>query len=145
MTYGQFYDRVARLAHALRKLGLQKSDSVVALMPNTAETVICMLAVTSIGSIWSSVSPELGKKVICDRFAQVTPVMLMASEHYTFNGKVFCTAETIGYLMEHISTLKTLVHVPNVVFSENEKHKPKQPFSNVQQRIAAASFSSCTA
>ena len=40
-------------------------------MPHTIETIVAMLAVTSIGAVWSSCSPDFGKQGLLDRFGQI--------------------------------------------------------------------------
>jgi acetoacetyl-CoA synthetase len=51
ITFAQLYDRVARLAKAMRDRGISSGDRVVGFMPNMPETIIAMLAATSIGAI----------------------------------------------------------------------------------------------
>ena len=51
---------MAAAAAGLRGLGVAKGDRVVAYLPNVPETVIAMLAVASIGAVWSSCAPEFG-------------------------------------------------------------------------------------
>ena len=60
ITYAQLYDRVARLAKSLSDMGIQHGDRITGFMPNMIETVIAMLATTSLGAIWSSCSPDFG-------------------------------------------------------------------------------------
>ena len=67
LTYSQLYDEVARVAAALRGLGITVGDRVTGFMPNVPETVIAMLAATSIGAIWSSSSPDFGVNGVLDR------------------------------------------------------------------------------
>src|SRR5690606_12620317 len=59
-TYAELYRAVVRLAAALRASGVTKGDRVAGFLPNRPETVIAMLAATSIGAIWSSCSPDFG-------------------------------------------------------------------------------------
>src|SRR5262249_34903503 len=60
LTYAALYEEVARIAAGLRSLGVGVGDRVAGFMPNIPETVIAMLAATSIGAIWSSCSPDFG-------------------------------------------------------------------------------------
>src|SRR5690606_21360994 len=60
LTYAQLYHEVARVAAGLRAAGVQQGDRVAGFMPNRPETVVAMLATTSIGAIWSSCSPDFG-------------------------------------------------------------------------------------
>ena len=63
VTYKELFVEVEKLASALRKMGVQKGDRVAGFMPNMPETIIAMLATTSIGAIWSSSSLILALKV----------------------------------------------------------------------------------
>ena len=56
-------------------------------MPNLPETVIAMLATTSIGAIWSSCSPDFGIDGVVDRLGQIKPKVLFCAAAYTYNGK----------------------------------------------------------
>src|SRR3954471_22939794 len=53
LTYRELRGEVARVAAALRALGLRVGDRVAGFMPNMPETIVAMLATTSIGAIWS--------------------------------------------------------------------------------------------
>ena len=55
-------------------------------MPNIPETIVAMLAATSIGAIWSSCSPDFGISGVMDRFglgyeqrSERNPALVMAS------------------------------------------------------------------
>src|SRR4029450_4816005 len=45
-----------------------------------------MLAVASIGAIWSSCAPEFGVSSVVDRFAQIEPKVLVAVDGYRYGG-----------------------------------------------------------
>jgi acetoacetyl-CoA synthetase len=52
---------------------VKPGDRVAAMMPNMPETIAAMLAVTSLGAIWSSCSPDFGPQGVLDRFGQIEP------------------------------------------------------------------------
>ena len=54
LSYADLYRRVAQLAASLRAEGVVAGDRVAGFMPNIEETVVAMLAATSIGAVWSS-------------------------------------------------------------------------------------------
>ena len=58
-------------------------------MANIPETIIAMLATTSIGAIWSSSSPDFGVKRLLDRFTQIEPKVIFASNGYFYKGNRF--------------------------------------------------------
>ena len=87
MTYAELYDEVASVARSLRQAGVRAGDRVVGFMPNMPETVIAMLAATSMGATWSSCSPDFGIKGVLDRFGQIKPKVLFTADGYFFKGK----------------------------------------------------------
>jgi acetoacetyl-CoA synthetase len=103
---------VRTLATALRALGVQPGDRVVAYMPNIPETVIAMLATTAIGGVWSSAAPEFGARTVIDRFAQIEPKVLFAADGYRFGGKVFDRAGEIRAALAELPTVEHVVWLP---------------------------------
>ena len=87
LTHDELYQRVSRLAQGLKDLGVEQGDRVAAYLPNMPETVIAMLATTSIGAIFSSCSPDFGVQGVMDRFGQIEPKVLIAVDAYHYNGK----------------------------------------------------------
>jgi acetoacetyl-CoA synthetase len=112
LSYAQLYDKVAHLAEALRQSGVKVGDRVAGFMPNMIETVIAMLATTSLGAIWSSCSPDFGVKGIIDRFQQIEPKILFTANAYLYNGKVYDSLERISSVLDEIPSIEKVVVVP---------------------------------
>lgn len=125
LTYAQLYDKVARLAKALRDAGVDTGDRVAGFMPNMAETVIAMLAVTSIGAIWSSCSPDFGIKGVVDRFGQIQPKVLFTANGYFYNGKAFDSVNKIGEILKEIPNIERVVVVPYTEHNPDISRLPK--------------------
>ncbi len=87
LSYAELYQQVAIVAHAFRLAGLSKGDRVAAIMPNIPDTVVAMLACTSIGAIWSCCSPEFGATSIIERFEQIHAKIIVYCDCYYFKGK----------------------------------------------------------
>lgn len=112
MSYRELHESVARLAHSLKNSGVKEGDRVVGFMPNMIETVIAMLATTSMGAIWSSCSPDFGIKGVLDRFGQVEPTVLFTANGYTYKGKKIDSLTKISGVLAHLPTIKKVVVVP---------------------------------
>ena len=112
MTYAELYDEVARLAGSLRDLGIQPGDRVVGFMPNMPESIIAMLAATSIGATWSSCSPDFGIKGVLDRFGQIKPRILFTANGYSFKGKKLDSLERISNILKQLPSIEKVVVVP---------------------------------
>ncbi|MGH3517524.1 MAG: acetoacetate--CoA ligase [Haloechinothrix sp.] len=114
LTYGRLRARVAAARSALRSLGVGKGDRVVALAPNSPQTLVAFLAAASLGAIWSSCSPDFGARAITDRFAQIEPKVLIAVDGYVYNGRTFDIRQTVQKLTGEIPSLQAVVLVDYV-------------------------------
>ena len=89
LTYAELDEQVAIVRAALVSLGVQRGDRVAAYLPNSPQALIGLLAAASLGAIWTSCSPDFGAHAVIDRFAQVTPKVLIAVDGYVYGGKKF--------------------------------------------------------
>ena len=112
MTYSELYDEVARVAKSLKEAGVQMGDRVTAFMPNMPETIVAMLAATSLGATWSSCSPDFGIKGVLDRFGQIKPKVLFTANGYWFKGKSLDSIERISDILKQLPSLEKVVVVP---------------------------------
>jgi acetoacetyl-CoA synthetase len=112
LSWGELRARVAACAAALRALGVERGDRVVAYLPNIPEAIVAFLASASIGAVWSSCSPDFGPASVIDRFAQIEPKVLFAVDGYRYGGKDFDRRETIAALREAMPTLARTVVLP---------------------------------
>jgi len=111
VTYAELYDEVARVARSLKEAGVQKGDRVAGFMPNMPETVIAMLAATSMGAIWSSCSPDFGIKGVLDRFGQIKPKVLFTANGYFFKGKDLDSLDRVSQVLKEIPSIEKVVVV----------------------------------
>lgn len=112
ISYAELHARVARLAHALRGEGVAPGDRVAGFMPNMPETVIAMLAATSLGAVWSSCSPDFGLQGVLDRFGQIQPKVLFTADGYLYSGKRFDSLERVRGIVGKIPAIERVVVVP---------------------------------
>jgi len=111
LTYAELYEQVRLAAAGLKRLGVEKGDRVAAFMPNMPETIIMMLAATSMGAIWSSSSPDFGIKGVLDRFSQIEPKVILAADGYFYKGKVFDSQEKLKGILSSLPSVKSVVMV----------------------------------
>ena len=112
LSYGQLYEQVEQCAAAMRSVGVECGDRVAGFMPNVSETVVAMLATTSIGAIWSSCSPDFGINGVMDRFGQIKPKLLFGCNGYYYNGKTIDSTPTLQQICDKIDSIEQLVVVP---------------------------------
>jgi acetoacetyl-CoA synthetase len=112
LTADELRERVRAVAAALRNDGVVPGDRVAGFLPNTLETVVAMLAATSLGAIWSSCSPDFGLDGVLERFGQIGPKVLFACDGYRYAGKAIDTRERVAQVVAKLPDLKRLVIVP---------------------------------
>src|ERR1041384_4376598 len=81
-TAAQLREEVRRVRAGLKARGIGKGDRVAAYAPNIPETYVLMLATASLGAIFSSCAPEFGARSVIDRWSQIGPKVLVATDGY---------------------------------------------------------------
>ncbi|HEY6276007.1 MAG TPA: acetoacetate--CoA ligase [Streptosporangiaceae bacterium] len=114
LTWEDLAGQVRVLATRLRELGLQPGDRVVSVMPNIPQTVIAMLATTSIGAIWAACSPDFGWRGVIDRFSQLSPKVLFCVDGYRYGGKEYDRTSEMTEVAAGLGSLAHVVCVPQL-------------------------------
>ena len=110
LSRAELYAEVARFQQFLIAAGVGEGDRVAGYLPNLPETLVAMLAATSLGAIWSSASPDFGVQGVLDRFGQIEPKVLVCVDGYWYNGKpVDCLAKNAEVVAQMPSLVKTVV------------------------------------
>jgi acetoacetyl-CoA synthetase len=114
LSYRQLTAEVGRIAAGLRAAGVVPQDRVAGFMPNLPETIVAMLAATSIGAIWSSCSPDFGIAGVLDRFGQIAPKVIVTADGYFYGGKTLDSLTPIAGVLERLPSASTVIVVPYV-------------------------------
>jgi acetoacetyl-CoA synthetase len=111
LSYGELDREVARVRGALRDLGVAAGDRVAAYLPNIPEALIGLLATASLGAIWSSCSPDFGAHSVIDRFAQISPKVLLAIDGYSYGGKAFDRRQEVAGIVAALPSLAAVIMI----------------------------------
>lgn len=114
ISWRDAYAKTAALAQALRDMGVQRGDRVVAYLPNIPEAIFSLLAAASIGAVWSSCAPDFGSRSVLDRFAQIEPKVLIAVNGYDYNGKTHDRRAVVAELQAGLPTLQQTILLPHL-------------------------------
>ncbi|MBI2234661.1 MAG: acetoacetate--CoA ligase [Micavibrio aeruginosavorus] len=114
ISFSELHDLTSRWVQALRALGVEKGDRVAGFMPNMPETIIAMLAATALGAVWSSASPDFGVQGLLDRFGQIAPKILIATDGYYYNGKTLDCLDKVRAVQPQLGGLQKTIIVPFV-------------------------------
>jgi acetoacetyl-CoA synthetase len=112
LSYRELNLEVAGVAAALRREGIVAGDRVAGFLPNLPESVVAMLAATSLGAIWSSCSPDFGANGVLDRFGQIQPKILFCADGYRYAGKRIDSLARVREVRERIREIERVVVVP---------------------------------
>ena len=123
LTFRELNQKVSSIQKGLINLGVKKGTIIAAFVPNCAETVIMMLAASSLGAIWTSCSPDFGAKGVVDRFGQVNPHILITSNGYSYNGKLFKLDEKVNGVLELIDSIQHVIEINFVDIVSDFKHE----------------------
>lgn len=110
-TWKQLCDEVSSVQQWLAECGIKHGDVVAGYLPHMPQTVIAMLATTSLGATWTSTSPDFGVESVIERFGQVKPKVLFTCDGYTFNDKTFDMSEKNHHIADHLDGLKQVCQI----------------------------------
>ena len=111
LTYADLHQQTARLAKFMRDFGILPGDRIAAWMPNIPETVIVMLAASSIGAIFSSCSPDFGAGGALDRLGQIEPKLLVTCDGYYYAGKRINIVDKVAHVVRDVPSIAKVLWV----------------------------------
>jgi acetoacetyl-CoA synthetase len=114
LRWRELDEQVGALQATLRAMGVGKGDRVVAVLPNTAESMVAFMAVAGLGAIWSLCAPDMGHVAILDRFKQIEPKVLIAQDGYVHGGKTYDKTQILTDLAAELPTLEHKILRPVV-------------------------------
>jgi acetoacetyl-CoA synthetase len=125
LTFRQLRAEVGRVAAGLRELGVGPGDRVAGFVPNLPESVIAMLATSSLGAAWTSCSPDFGINGVLDRFGQVAPRVLFTADGYFYNGKTIDSLAAVRNVLAQLPSVERVVVIPYVSATPDLDNLPK--------------------
>jgi acetoacetyl-CoA synthetase len=111
LTFADLRAGASRLQQALADCGVTAGTRVGAILLNTPDSIMAMLGATSLGGVWTSVSPDFGASGILDRLSQAEPEILFAVDGYTFAGKRYDVRDKIAEVAAALPTLRKIIVV----------------------------------
>lgn len=112
LTFLDIYQQTASIANKFQEWGIKPGDRIVGYLPNMPQTVIAMLAASSIGAVWSSCSPDFGIQGVIDRFSQINPKIFIMADGYYYGGKSFSCFDRLEPILSQIPSSEHVIIVP---------------------------------
>ncbi len=111
LSWPELARQVSALAVALREMGVTRGDRVAGYLSNRADTVVAFFAVVSLGAIWSLTAPDMGTNAVLDRFKQITPKVLIATDGLFYGGKAADRSAIVTQLRAALPSVEKLIIV----------------------------------
>jgi acetoacetyl-CoA synthetase len=111
LTAAELRSAVRRVRAGLKARGVGVGDLVAAYAPNIPETYVLMLAVTSLGAVFSSCAPEFGVRSVIDRWSQVEPKVLVAVDGYRYGDKRISRVDEVAAIKAAIPSIRSVVTI----------------------------------
>ena len=109
VSWKDLRERVRLCTLGLRKLGVVCEDRIAGYLGNHCNALVAMLSATSIGAIWTAISPDTGVHAVLDRLQQIQPKVLFADNAIVYNEKTHDVQEKTKEIVRGLSQLKALV------------------------------------
>ncbi len=109
VTWSELRERVRQCSVAMRDLGVKEGDRVAGYVANHCNALVAMLAATSIGALWTAMSPDTGAHAVLDRIRQIEPVVLFADNAVIYNDKVHEVHGKLKEITKGLPQLKACV------------------------------------
>lgn len=111
LTFANLRAGASRAQQALADCGVEPGTRVGAILLNTPDSMMAMFGATSLGGVWTSVSPDFGASGILDRLSQAEPEILLAVDGYTFAGKHYDVREKIAEVAAALPSVRKIILV----------------------------------
>lgn len=111
LTARQLREDVRRVRAGLKARGVGAGDRVAAYAPNIPETYVLMLATASLGAIFSSCAPEFGARSVIDRWSQIEPKVLVATDGYRYGDKDIDRSAEIAAIRAAIGSIEHVITI----------------------------------
>lgn len=114
VTWTELRERVKLCQAGMLSLGLKEGDRVAGYVANHTNALVAMLAATSLGAVWTAVSPDTGVHAVLDRLRQIEPVLLFADNAAFYNGRSHPVLPKVTDITKELPSLQATVIFPTV-------------------------------
>jgi acetyl-CoA synthetase len=111
LTRGELRDEVARCAAGLRTLGIGRGDRVGLFLPMSVECAVAMLALGSIGAVFTPIFSGYGAEAIARRLRDCDATVLICADGFRRRGQIVAMKETADRAADAAPSVRTVVVV----------------------------------
>lgn len=126
LSWNELENKVASLQDYFMDSGIQAGDCIAGFLPNIPEATISFLAANSLGAVWSCCSPDFGADSVLDRFRQIHPKILIATDGYSYGGKHFDRRRVIAEVTRKIPSIEKIIFISYMDFKDQVEDKAEK-------------------
>jgi acetoacetyl-CoA synthetase len=109
VSWSQLRERVRDCQAGLIAIGVKEGDRVAGYVANHANALVAMLAATSLGAVWTAVSPDTGVTAVLERMEQIEPTVLFTDNASFYNGKAHPILQKVRDIAAKLPSLAAVV------------------------------------
>ncbi|KAH9877857.1 hypothetical protein J1614_003074 [Plenodomus biglobosus] len=144
VTWKELRERVKQCQAGMLALGLNQGDRVAGYVANHTYALVAMLAATSLGAIWTAVSPDTGVHAVLERLRQIEPTLLFADNAAFYNGRSHPVLPKVVEISRELPSLQAVVVLPTVDSVTTELDPACLPSGSVYDYRAFTALKSTT-
>ena len=114
VTWQSLRNRVRDCQAGLMAVGVKENDRVAGYVANHTNALVAMLAATSLGAIWTAISPDTGVTAVLERLEQIEPAVLFSDNASFYNGKAHPVLAKVKDIAAKLPSLSAVVVFPTV-------------------------------
>ncbi|KAF9629263.1 AMP-dependent synthetase/ligase [Lasiodiplodia theobromae] len=114
VTWKELRERVKQCQAGMIEFGLQAGDRVAGYVANHTDALVAMLAATSLGALWTAVSPDTGVHAVLERLRQIEPVLIFADNASFYNGRSHPVLPKVQEIVASLPSVRGVVVLPTV-------------------------------
>lgn len=115
ITWKELRKRVCECQAGMKAMNVQVGDRIAGYVANHTNALVAMLASTSIGAVWTAVSPDTGVTAALDRLVQIEPSLLFADNGLMYNGKTYPALPNVKKIVASLPSLKAVIIFPTLL------------------------------
>ncbi|GME28222.1 AMP-dependent synthetase/ligase [Neofusicoccum parvum] len=142
VSWNELRERVKQCQAGMIEFGLQEGDRVAGYVANHTDALVAMLAATSLGALWTAVSPDTGVHAVLERLRQIEPVLLFADNASFYNGRSHPVIPKVSEIVASLPSLRGVVILPTVSSVEVDLASVETPSTKAYQYSAFTSATS---
>ncbi len=108
-TYRELLDTTARMATALRDLGVDKGDVVAIFLPNLLETVAAVHACFRIGAVYNIVFSGFSPKALLDRLQDTGAKLVITADESVRRGRALPLKAKLDEILDQVPSVEHVV------------------------------------